>query len=131
MVAVGGLVAASVPLRRNAGKDRSNEGSITVSNVNYTLNSVNPYVIESVSFDAEPATGAGDTPTVVAELNGNQVLCIGAGDRFSCDFSKFAVSTLTADSLSVHSTVATQLYYFPYFPNNGPPASTYLPYVRH
>ncbi len=101
MVVAGAFAAANVVPESGAGDGTGAISGYTVTNVNYTLGSSDPYYVTDVDFDVNATAGAGDPTTVYAELDGNSVLCTGTAPSFSCDFSAANVTAAAAATLRV------------------------------
>lgn len=88
-----------------ASKAGDGSGAITgytASNIHYTLNGVDPTVIDAVNFDVDSVPVAGSTIRVqLVSAGGTWFTCTNLAVAITCDTSGAPVAVLAADSLRV------------------------------
>ncbi len=102
-VAAFGFAAANTVPESGAGDGSEDISGYTVTNVTYNLDTTNPAVIDTVSFDLAPTAGAGAATEVHVQLvsGGSWFTCsAGVSSDWDCDISG-AVTALAANSLRV------------------------------
>ena len=98
--AFGFAAANTMPAVSSAGDGNTDITGFTITNISYTLDTLDPTIIDSVAFDISPSVPA--TGDVHVEMNGSGTWhSCSTGSTPSCDLSSGSYTVLGASNIQI------------------------------